>query len=53
VRALSGFATTDSGDEIAFSILTDGQNAAGKALSDTIDRVVETILADTAPSKRK
>jgi D-alanyl-D-alanine carboxypeptidase/D-alanyl-D-alanine-endopeptidase (penicillin-binding protein 4) len=53
VRALSGFATTDSGDEIAFSILTDGQNAAGKALSDTIDRLVETILADGQPAKKK
>ena len=52
VRALSGFATTDSGDEIAFSILTDGQNAAGKALSDTIDRLVEAILADGHPAKK-
>jgi D-alanyl-D-alanine carboxypeptidase/D-alanyl-D-alanine-endopeptidase (penicillin-binding protein 4) len=53
VRALSGFATTDSGDEVAFSILTDSQNAPGKVISETIDRLVEAILADVPDSKKK
>jgi D-alanyl-D-alanine carboxypeptidase/D-alanyl-D-alanine-endopeptidase (penicillin-binding protein 4) len=53
VRALSGFATTDSGDEVAFSILTDSQNAPGKVISETIDRLVKAILADVPDSKKK
>ncbi len=53
VKALSGFATTDTGDEVVFSILTDSQNVPAKTLTDAMDRLVETILADGKPGKGK
>jgi D-alanyl-D-alanine carboxypeptidase/D-alanyl-D-alanine-endopeptidase (penicillin-binding protein 4) len=51
VRALSGFATTDAGQVVVFSILSNNFNIPGKRITDTIDQLVQAIAED-APSKR-
>jgi D-alanyl-D-alanine carboxypeptidase/D-alanyl-D-alanine-endopeptidase (penicillin-binding protein 4) len=46
VYSLSGYATTQSGDHIAFSVVTNNNNMPTKKALDTIDRVVERLVAD-------
>jgi len=53
VKTLSGYATTDSGDRVAFSILTNNFNVPSKRLLDAIDGVVQAILQDGPPPKKK
>jgi serine-type D-Ala-D-Ala carboxypeptidase/endopeptidase (penicillin-binding protein 4) len=51
VKALSGFATTDSGQVVAFSIMSNNFNLPGKRVMDAIDQVVQAIVED-APAGR-
>ncbi|HKD01793.1 MAG TPA: D-alanyl-D-alanine carboxypeptidase/D-alanyl-D-alanine-endopeptidase [Terriglobales bacterium] len=46
VKTLSGYAVTDRGEQIAFSILSNNSNVSTKRVTDTIDGIVEDILAD-------
>jgi len=46
VNSLSGYATTVTGEQIAFSILCNNHNLTNKKVLDTIDRIVEKIVAD-------
>ena len=47
VKALSGFATTDSGQLVVFSILSNNFNLPGKRVTDAIDALLEAIVEDT------
>jgi D-alanyl-D-alanine carboxypeptidase/D-alanyl-D-alanine-endopeptidase (penicillin-binding protein 4) len=51
VKALSGFATTDSGQTVIFSILSNNLNLPTKRVTETIDGIVEAIVQD-APAAR-
>src|SRR5206468_8143355 len=51
VKALSGYATTGKGEDIAFSILSNNLNVAGKRVNDTIDSLVEAIVTDHSDRK--
>jgi len=51
VKTLSGYATTDSGEEVAFSILSNNLNLPAKRVTDAIDDVVLAILADGRAKK--
>jgi len=46
VKTLSGYATTDRGETVAFSILSNNLNLPTKRVTDTIDQVVQTIVED-------
>jgi serine-type D-Ala-D-Ala carboxypeptidase/endopeptidase (penicillin-binding protein 4) len=46
VKTLSGYAVTDSGEPVAFSILTNNSNLPAKRVTDAIDDVVQAIVAD-------
>ena len=46
VKALSGYATTARGQQVAFSILTNNFNLPNKRVLDAIDSVVEAIVND-------
>ena len=46
VKALSGYATTARGQQIAFSILTNNFNLPSRRVLDAIDSVVEAIVND-------
>ena len=46
VKALSGYATTDSGETVVFSIMTNNFNLPAKRVTDAIDQVIEAILND-------
>jgi len=46
VKALSGFATTARGQQVAFSILTNNFSLPNKRVTDAIDSVVEAIVND-------
>jgi D-alanyl-D-alanine carboxypeptidase/D-alanyl-D-alanine-endopeptidase (penicillin-binding protein 4) len=50
VKALSGFATTDSGETIVFSILSNNSNLPPKRITDTVDQLVQAIVED-APAR--
>jgi serine-type D-Ala-D-Ala carboxypeptidase/endopeptidase (penicillin-binding protein 4) len=52
VKTLSGYATTDRGEEVAFSILTNNLNLPTKRVTDAIDDVVGAIV-DDGPAKKK
>jgi serine-type D-Ala-D-Ala carboxypeptidase/endopeptidase (penicillin-binding protein 4) len=51
VKALSGYATSDAGQVVAFSILSNNFNLPAKRVTDTIDQLVQAIL-DDAPAAR-
>ncbi len=49
VKALSGYATTDAGQVVAFSILSNNFNLPAKRVTDAIDELVQAIV-DDAPA---
>jgi D-alanyl-D-alanine carboxypeptidase/D-alanyl-D-alanine-endopeptidase (penicillin-binding protein 4) len=51
VKTLSGYLTTEHGEEIAFTILSNNFNAPAKKITDAIDAIVETIVEDEAHHK--
>jgi D-alanyl-D-alanine carboxypeptidase len=51
VKTLSGYATTDRGNEVAFSILSNNSNVPTKRVIETIDSIMGAILAD-GPKKK-
>ena len=51
VKTLSGYLTTEHGEEIAFTILSNNFNAPAKKITDAIDAIVETIVEDEADHK--
>jgi serine-type D-Ala-D-Ala carboxypeptidase/endopeptidase (penicillin-binding protein 4) len=52
VKTLSGYATTDRGEQVAFSILTNNMNLPVKRVTDAMDDVVGEIVSD-GPVKKK
>ena len=46
VYSLSGYATTQSGQRIAFSVITNNNNLPSKKALDTIDHIVERLVED-------
>ena len=52
VKSLSGYATTERGDRVAFSILSNNFNLPNKRVTDTIDAILEAIVED-GPSRKK
>lgn len=46
VNSLSGYATTQKGDHIAFSIMSNNHNVPTKKALDTIDRILERLVED-------
>lgn len=51
VKTLSGYATTNHGQQIAFSILTNNFKLSARKLIDAIDAIVEALVDDDAPRK--
>jgi D-alanyl-D-alanine carboxypeptidase/D-alanyl-D-alanine-endopeptidase (penicillin-binding protein 4) len=51
VKTLSGYATTNHGDRVAFSILSNNFNLPDKRINETIDSIVAEILNDDKPKK--
>jgi D-alanyl-D-alanine carboxypeptidase/D-alanyl-D-alanine-endopeptidase (penicillin-binding protein 4) len=51
VKSLSGYATTNRGDQVAFSILSNNLNLPDKRISETIDSIVAAIMDDGSPKK--
>jgi D-alanyl-D-alanine carboxypeptidase/D-alanyl-D-alanine-endopeptidase (penicillin-binding protein 4) len=51
VKTLSGYATTDSGQAVMFSILSNNSNLPAKRVTDTIDQLVEAIVEDAPAGK--
>ena len=48
VKTLSGYATTDAGQTVVFSILSNNFNLPAKRVTDTIDQIVQAIVEDAA-----
>ncbi len=48
VKNLSGYATTDAGQTVVFSILSNNFNLPTKRVTDTIDQIVQAIVEDTS-----
>jgi D-alanyl-D-alanine carboxypeptidase/D-alanyl-D-alanine-endopeptidase (penicillin-binding protein 4) len=46
VYSLSGYATTQSGDHIAFSVMTNNNNMPTKKVLDAIDKIVESFVEE-------
>jgi D-alanyl-D-alanine carboxypeptidase/D-alanyl-D-alanine-endopeptidase (penicillin-binding protein 4) len=53
VKTLSGYATTDRGEQVAFSILTNNLNLPAKRVTDAMDDIVGEIVADGPVTKKK
>jgi D-alanyl-D-alanine carboxypeptidase/D-alanyl-D-alanine-endopeptidase (penicillin-binding protein 4) len=51
VKALSGYATTITGQTVAFSILSNNFNLPAKRVTDAIDELVEAIVEDGPPGR--
>ena len=51
VKTLSGYATTDAGQTVAFSILSNNFNLPSKRVTDAIDQVVQAIVEDTVSGR--
>jgi D-alanyl-D-alanine carboxypeptidase len=51
VKALSGYATTDAGQTVAFSILSNNFNLPAKRVTDAIDELVQAIVEDGPAGK--
>ena len=51
VKTLSGYATTNRGMQLAFSILTNNLNAPSKKVTDAIDSIVIEMVDDGPPKK--
>jgi len=51
VKALSGYATTNRGDTVVFSILTNNLTAPSKKVTDAMDQIVETFVEDDRTRK--
>jgi len=51
VKTLSGYATTDNGETVAFSILSNNSNLPAKRITDTIDQIVQAIVEDGGSGK--
>jgi serine-type D-Ala-D-Ala carboxypeptidase/endopeptidase (penicillin-binding protein 4) len=51
VKTLSGYATTERGDQVAFSILSNNFNLPAKRLTDVIDGIVGEIVNDGTVKK--
>jgi D-alanyl-D-alanine carboxypeptidase/D-alanyl-D-alanine-endopeptidase (penicillin-binding protein 4) len=51
VKTLSGYATTERGDQVAFSILSNNFNLPAKRLTDVIDSIVGEIVNDGTVKK--
>jgi D-alanyl-D-alanine carboxypeptidase/D-alanyl-D-alanine-endopeptidase (penicillin-binding protein 4) len=47
VKTLSGYTTTDSGQVVVFSILSNNFNLPAKRVTDAIDALVQAIVDDT------
>ena len=46
VKSLSGYATTNRGDTVVFSILTNNFNVPAKKVTDAIDDIVQAAIDD-------
>jgi len=46
VNSLSGYATTHNGDRVAFCIMVNNHDMTTKKALDTIDQILEHIVAD-------
>jgi len=44
VKTLSGYAVTDSGETVAFSILSNNSNLPPKRITETVDGLVQAIV---------
>jgi len=51
VKTLSGYATTDSGQTVVFSILSNNSSLPSKRLTEAIDQIVQSIVEDSAPKR--
>ena len=51
VKTLSGYAITNHGEQVAFSILTNNYNLPGNRVNDAVDDIVGAILDDGSPRK--
>jgi serine-type D-Ala-D-Ala carboxypeptidase/endopeptidase (penicillin-binding protein 4) len=51
VKTLSGYATTDRGEQVAFAILSNNFNLPLKRVLDAIDNIVGEIVSDEAAKR--
>lgn len=53
VTTLAGYATTESGDDLAFAILCNNHTMQPKRIDDLMDSMVELFVSDTSHEKQK